>query len=167
MKAARAPRRPERILPRFVDSERESMWPEIRDKGRQTKNLRRRLQAAASNASSEHIGRWFYEMAHPVHLEAYDSGVPVSISGIATAESGFQVDWYIGIDALERPSINLTASAYKLRRDDPTRHQLDPVRPRRRHRQRTGLGTGACHVGRSRRAAHARAGGAADLGGHW
>ena len=125
MKAARAPRRPERILPRFVDSERESMWPEIRDKGRQTKNLRRRLQAAASNASSEHIGRWFYEMAHPVHLEAYDSGVPVSISGIATAESGFQVDWYIGIDALERPSINLTASAYKL--DETIRHVINLI----------------------------------------
>ena len=125
MQAARAPRHPERILAGFVDKERADRWPEIRDRGRQTTGLRKRLKAAADQATSEHMGRWFCEMALPVHLEAYDSGVPVDISGTASTGSGFQVTWRIGPDSYGSPAINLTASAYKL--DETIRHVIDLI----------------------------------------
>ena len=113
MKASRAPRHPERIFAEFVDDEREARWPELRARGRQTKGLRKRLGAASGESSSDHIGRWFCEMAPPIHLEAYDSGVPVSICGTASTESGYQVTWYVGDEPHGFPSLNLTTAGFK------------------------------------------------------
>ena len=84
-----------------------------------------RAAAVATASDAEYVGRWFYEMAHPVHLEAFDSGVPVHISGTAAVESGFQVTWYIGATQNGSPWINLTASAYKL--DETIRHVIDLI----------------------------------------
>ena len=125
MEAARAPRHPVSLLWQHVDEEREVRWSEIRDGGRRINGLCERLEAAAGAARSEHIGRWFCEMAHPVHLEAFDSGVPVHISGTASAESGFQVTWHIGTGPDGAPWINLTAAAYKL--DETIRHVIDLI----------------------------------------
>ena len=113
MKAARSPGDTTRLGPGFVDPEREARWPELRARGRQTKGLRKRLQAAASNASADHIGQWFRQLVQPVHLEAFDSGVPVFISGTASAESGYQVTWHTGPDPHGWPSLNLTTAGFK------------------------------------------------------
>ena len=125
MEAARAPRHPVSLLWQHVDEEREVRWLEIRDGGRRINGLCERLEAAAGAARSEHMGRWFCEMAHPVHLEAFDSGVPVHISGTASAESGFQVTWHIGTSPDGAPWINLTAAAYKL--DETIRHVINLI----------------------------------------
>lgn len=127
-KAARSRRRPDELPGFFVDGQRATRWDELCSQPRRSKGLYDRLRAAADTGNGngmEHVGRWFCDMAHPVHLEAYDSGVPVIISGTASTESGFQAIWHIADEAHSRPGINLTASAYSLH--DTIRHVIELV----------------------------------------
>ena len=92
---------------------------------RRIEGLRERLADSAGTDTSGHIGRWFLKMGWGIQLEAYDSGVPVSISGTASAESGFQATWIIGAEPHYMPSINLTASAYEPA--ETVRHVIDLI----------------------------------------
>ena len=125
MDAATAPRRPTTIYVDFVDEARRAQWPELVAVPRRVEGLRERLKDAAGTDASGHIGRWFLKMGWGIQLEAYDSGVPVSISGTASAESGFQATWIVGANPCSRPSINLTASAYEPA--ETVRHAIDVI----------------------------------------
>ena len=125
MEAAVAPRRPTTIYPDFVDEERRARWPRQKAMRRRIDGLRERLEDSAGTDTSGHVGRWFPKMGWGIQLEAYDSGVPVSISGTASVESGFQATWIVSANPYSRPSINLTASAYEPA--ETVRHVIDLI----------------------------------------
>ena len=112
MMAARTRRRPQKLPGFFVDPERAARWPELRDQPRRTEGLKRRLYTAAESVPDDgHVGRWFVDVGRAVHLEAFDSGVPVILSGVASNDAGFQAGWTISTDDPIVPSINLSTSA--------------------------------------------------------
>ena len=126
MMAARARRRPQKLPGFFVDPEREARWPELRDQPRRTEGLKRRLYTAAESVTGDgHVGRWFVAAGRAVHLEAFDSGVPVILSGVASNPAGFQAGWTISTDDPIAPSINLSTSAGSV--DDVVGHVVDLV----------------------------------------
>ena len=126
MMAARARRRPQELPGFFVDPERRARWPELRSQPRRTEGLKQRLHAAAGSVDdSAHVGRWFVDVGRAVHLEAYDSGVPMILSGIAANKVGFQASWTISTDDPIVPSINLSTSAGSL--NDVSGHVVDLV----------------------------------------
>ena len=126
MMAARARRRPQKLPGFFVDPEREALWPELRDQPRRTEGLKRRLYTAAESITDDgHVGRWFVDVGRAVHLEAFDSGVPVILSGVASNDAGFQAGWTISTDDPIAPSINLSTSSGSI--DDVIGHVVDLV----------------------------------------
>ena len=126
MMAARARRRPQKLPGFFVDPERRARWPELRSQPRRTEGLKQRLHAAAGSVDdSAHVGRWFVDVGRAVHLEAFDSGVPMILSGIAANKVGFQAGWTISTDDPIVPSINLSTSAGSL--NDVIGHVVDLV----------------------------------------
>ena len=126
MMAARARRRPQQLPGFFVDPEREARWPELRDQPRRTEGLKQRLYTAAESVADDgHVGRWFVEVGRAVHLVAFDSGVPVILSGAASNDVGFQAGWTISTDDPIAPSINLSTSSGSI--NDVIGHVVDLV----------------------------------------
>ena len=126
MMASRARRRPQVLPGFFVNPERAARWPELRSQPRRTEGLKQRLYAAAESvAASGHVGRWFVDVGRAVHFEAFDSGVPVILSGVAANDAGFQAHWTISADDPIVPSINLSTAAGSL--NDVVGHVVDLV----------------------------------------
>ena len=126
MKASRARRRPQELPGFFVDPEREARWPELRSQPRRADGLKQRLHTAAESVpAGRHVGRWFVDVGRAVHLEAFDSGVPVILSGDGANDAGFQASWTISTDDPIVPSINLSTAEGSL--DDVIGRVVDLV----------------------------------------